>query len=157
MNATKPFGRLGSRGSARLAANLEASFKTPAQAFRVIVRDISRHGAGIETTPEAALGFEGVLTVGSLAMRCSVVWTCRSLGGLKFYRPLNKGQMCEVQRMVEEGETSGLVRFATASHTLSWRSLGGVNSVWGSAVSPAAARQVIKPVKAACADHLVRE
>ena len=142
MNATKPFGRLGSRGSARLAASLEARFETPAQAFRVIVRDISRHGAGIETPPQAVLGFEGVLRVGNLAMQCSVVWTCRSLGGLKFCRPLNKGQMCEVQRMVEEGQASGLVRLAAASHTLSWRSLGGVGSVWGSAVSPAAARHL---------------
>jgi hypothetical protein len=128
MNAPKPFGRLGSRGSARLAASLEARFETLAQAFRVVVRDISRHGAGIETPPWAALGLEGVLRVGNLAMQCSVVWACRGLGGLKFYRPLSKGQMCEVHRMVEEGVAGGLVRLAAASHDLRWRSWASAQS-----------------------------
>ena len=103
----------------RLAASVEARLETPAQTLRVILRDISRHGVGIDAPPRAALGLEGGLRVGDLAVLCCLVWTRRGLGGLKFYRPLDEGQMRDVRRVVEEGEAGSLARLAASSHA--WR------------------------------------
>lgn len=123
----------------RLAASLEASFETPAQTLHVILRDISRHGAGIEAPPRAALGREGGLRVGDLALQCRVVWARRGLGGLKFCRPLGEGQMRGVQRMIEEGEVGGLAPLAAASRAWRWGAGGtAAGPAWGTPVSPAA-------------------
>lgn len=90
----------------------------------MILRDISRHGAGIEVPPRAALGLEGVLRRWDLALKCRVVWTLRGLGGLKFRRPLDSGQMRDVRPMIEAREAGGLARLAASSRAsprLGWR------------------------------------
>lgn len=119
MTVPKPFGRLGSRGSPRLAANVEVLFETPAQTFKVLLYDVSRHGVRIEAAPLMKQGGDGVLRVGDLAFLCCLVWTRRGLGGLKFYRSLDEAQMKGLQRFIEEAEAGSMVRLANASHA--WR------------------------------------
>lgn len=119
MNAPTPFGRLGNRASSRLAAGLEVIFQTSAQTCRVTIHDISRLGARIETPPLAMQRAEGVLRVGGLALLCDLVWSRRGLSGLKFYKPLNEGQMQALRSAVEADRAGGLAGLADASHV--WR------------------------------------
>jgi hypothetical protein len=119
MTVPKPFGRLGSRGSPRIAANVEVLFETLAQTFKVSLYDVSRHGARIEAAPLMKQGVEGVLHLGDLAFLCCLVWTRRGIGGLKFYRSLDEAQMQGFQRFIEEAEAGTMVQLANASHA--WR------------------------------------